>query len=618
MGLVGDAPIDSFPYSGLISRYRSYDPVTGTFPDLRGDSLRTIYPLQHILGDGVGYLANAALIGTETVVSKNGTAAVAVEAGKVAVGIGTLWSFVLSNGSTYESASKTGAASAVCFDTSGNGRHLVLTSFIDVPTACATSMSVGSDWLNQKGWSKRENRLNPSIMAATTSVSISALADGYYALAKLLTSTGQVISGYTLKSTYHPLAQNTSYIARITLQKLPGSATNSLSMGFYEGGWSGMSVTKISGPGTVAMAGWVNVSGLVEGVDTVIEIVKNNYIVGGAAPILNIYVTGLTAPSTRIGDGVIIKNFQVCAGATSHDYTSVSATPYVEQPSTLRGIPLVITKLVCIGDSLVAGFLPYIRTLLPDSTVVDAGVPGQTSTQILARFQSAVIDAGATQCILIAGTNDPYTSIPIATTKANILACIALADAHSIPITLTTLTPQAGFGSWTTAVQAFADELNPWIKTLGKPVADMYTAWRDGATNNILAAYDGGDHLHPSILGMMVEANTFFGVMPLIFIPGDVFNSPLQHTGRAKYPITATGQFATGSNFTLSAAPQLFAALGSGGVFDANGVPITVSFEDLVAANDDVREFFESKAGLIYEADLTGSNVTRASRYVGV
>ena len=111
-------------------------------------------PLQYILGDGTGYLSSAAIVGTETVISKNGTAIVTIAAGKVNVGVGTLWSFVLSNGSTYEFATLTGASTAVCFDTSGNGRNLVLVGFSDVTAACATGLVEGSDYLNQDGWTQ--------------------------------------------------------------------------------------------------------------------------------------------------------------------------------------------------------------------------------------------------------------------------------------------------------------------------------------------------------------------------------------------------------------------------------------------------------------------------------
>ena len=119
--------------------------------DTIGESSRPVQKKWHLLGDGTGYLSNAAIAGTETVVSKGGTAAVTFEAGKINVGIGTLWSLILSNGSRYEYPTIINSTLAVMFDVSGIGRHLVLTGFT-IASAVVSSFTTGSDWLNQMGY----------------------------------------------------------------------------------------------------------------------------------------------------------------------------------------------------------------------------------------------------------------------------------------------------------------------------------------------------------------------------------------------------------------------------------------------------------------------------------
>jgi hypothetical protein len=71
------------------------------------------------------------------------------------VGTGTLWSFdVWFAGGvhcTYSHGTALDGTHGVCFDTSGNGRHLLFT-VTDTSVTCATSLVTGSDYLNQYGW----------------------------------------------------------------------------------------------------------------------------------------------------------------------------------------------------------------------------------------------------------------------------------------------------------------------------------------------------------------------------------------------------------------------------------------------------------------------------------
>lgn len=132
------------------------------------------------MGDGAGYLSHADIVGTETVVSKAGTATVTIAAGRVDVGVGTLWSLVLSNGSQYEYPTLITASYAVMFDVSGNGRHLVLTDYT-LATAIVESLVTGSDWLNQNGYTVADGSQYFSAVSfglIPNDVLIPALADG--------------------------------------------------------------------------------------------------------------------------------------------------------------------------------------------------------------------------------------------------------------------------------------------------------------------------------------------------------------------------------------------------------------------------------------------------------
>ena len=147
----------SLPTTGLVFKALA----SGGCVDTIGVSGRTVLKKWHLLGDGTGYLSGT-VAADVTVVSKGGTGEVTIpSANRINVGVGTLWSLVLSNGSRYEHPTMTSATTAVMYDVSGNGRHLTLTSYT-LATAVVESLTTGSDWLNQIGWGWAQNLAKPS------------------------------------------------------------------------------------------------------------------------------------------------------------------------------------------------------------------------------------------------------------------------------------------------------------------------------------------------------------------------------------------------------------------------------------------------------------------------
>ena len=140
---------DTLPRTNLVGYWKTYD--TDHFVDRIGANTRTLYNLQYIASTGTLELTHASIVGTETVTKPTGTATVTVAAGKLTIGSGALWSFSLSNGSTYEYATALTATQGVVWDVSGNGRHLLFT-VADTSAVCVSSREKGSDWLNQKGF----------------------------------------------------------------------------------------------------------------------------------------------------------------------------------------------------------------------------------------------------------------------------------------------------------------------------------------------------------------------------------------------------------------------------------------------------------------------------------
>jgi lysophospholipase L1-like esterase len=160
--------------------------------------------------------------------------------------------------------------------------------------------------------------------------------------------------------------------------------------------------------------------------------------------------------------------------------------------------------------------------------VADAGISGNRilhdnyGPSALARFdRDALNKPGVRWIVLLEGINDIGGSgfawdakDKISTQQLidGMKTLIARAHARHVKIYGATLTPYGGNG-WpyhSVAGEKTRQEVNAWIRTSGAfdGVVDFDKAVRDpAAPEKMLAAYDSGDHLHPSSAGYQAMAN---------------------------------------------------------------------------------------------------------------
>ena len=101
-------------------------------------------------------------------------------------------------------------------------------------------------------------------------------------------------------------------------------------------------------------------------------------------------------------------------------------------------------NIIAFGDSLTAGYgasagedYPSRLSLLIGSTVINAGVNGDTTQDALARLDTDVISRDPRIVIVGLGGNDYLRTIPISTTEANLRAIIRkIRDAHAMVVLL--------------------------------------------------------------------------------------------------------------------------------------------------------------------------------------
>ncbi|HZL44970.1 MAG TPA: SGNH/GDSL hydrolase family protein [Opitutaceae bacterium] len=147
----------------------------------------------------------------------------------------------------------------------------------------------------------------------------------------------------------------------------------------------------------------------------------------------------------------------------------------------------------------------------------------------LARFDRDVLaPPGVRWLVVFEGINDIGTRLKAREQGANyasaadIIAAdeqiIARAKAHGIRVVGATITPYAGAGFyWSADGDADRRTVNEWIRTSGQfdAVIDFDAALRDPKDpTRLAAALDCGDHLHPSIAGYKVMAES---VDPALF-----------------------------------------------------------------------------------------------------
>jgi acyl-CoA thioesterase I len=160
-------------------------------------------------------------------------------------------------------------------------------------------------------------------------------------------------------------------------------------------------------------------------------------------------------------------------------------------------------RVVFFGDSITELW----KNQDPDffsKDLIDRGISGQTTTQMVARFRADVIDLHPRVVHILAGTNDiagntgPTT---LAWIEANIRTMVELARAHHIAVVLASVPPAARF-NWRPEIAPVDSilALNDWLKGYAHQVGLVYVDY--------FGALDDGHHaLKPSLSADGVHPN---------------------------------------------------------------------------------------------------------------
>lgn len=164
-------------------------------------------------------------------------------------------------------------------------------------------------------------------------------------------------------------------------------------------------------------------------------------------------------------------------------------------------------KVVFLGNSITEGWYKQHSDFFNKNNFIGRGISGQTTSQMLTRFQADVINLRPQLVVIMAGTNDIARNNGIITHKhimQNIKSMCELAQFHKIKPVLCTILPAYEF-RWNKELSPAADIklLNDMIKefaiTNKIPFVDYYSALVDERGG--LPAEIAADGVHPNIKG---------------------------------------------------------------------------------------------------------------------
>lgn len=196
-------------------------------------------------------------------------------------------------------------------------------------------------------------------------------------------------------------------------------------------------------------------------------------------------------------------------------------------------------KIVAIGDSTTAGTPGFLSPLEappngqgnpesqytywmnkahPEWVVLNRGINGQRSDEILARFKRDVVDEEPDLVIILAGINDIFQGVPLDPIKRNLRTMYQSAiDSAVKPVAATVLPFDDASDSQSKAIE----ELNNWVREtaalLGIGFCDTHSIVADPTNPNRLRSSPDGHH--PDVDGYRMMGGALAEVIERVVMP---------------------------------------------------------------------------------------------------
>ena len=158
-------------------------------------------------------------------------------------------------------------------------------------------------------------------------------------------------------------------------------------------------------------------------------------------------------------------------------------------------------RVIMMGDSITEGWIAGDPSIFRDG-VLDRGISGQITAQMLVRFRQDVIDLKPRAVHIMGGTNDILNlpgPVNMDQAVSNIRSMGELARVHGIRVIIASVLPASQGGAPVKAVAEINRRLAALAKEEGFHFVDYYHALDRG--DGTMAAADSGDGVHPTETG---------------------------------------------------------------------------------------------------------------------
>jgi lysophospholipase L1-like esterase len=167
-------------------------------------------------------------------------------------------------------------------------------------------------------------------------------------------------------------------------------------------------------------------------------------------------------------------------------------------------------RAVFLGDSITQHWVQGRASFFSDNGFVGRGIPGETSAEMLQRFQKDVVALNPEAVLILAGTNDvaenggPVTDEQII---GNLNAMAEMARASKIKVVIGSVPPATRFG-WNPTLKPAAriaelnSKIKAWAEAQGLPYADFWSAM--ALPSGEINPEDAADTVHPNAAGYSV------------------------------------------------------------------------------------------------------------------
>ena len=171
-------------------------------------------------------------------------------------------------------------------------------------------------------------------------------------------------------------------------------------------------------------------------------------------------------------------------------------------------------RVVFYGDSITDGWGRRTGTgpFFPGKPYVNRGISGQTTPQMLVRFEQDVVRLHPAAVVILAGTNDIAGNTGPSTPEMiedNFVAMTAIAKSNGIKVILASITPAYDY-PWKPGVQPVAEirALNGWLRDFCAGNGCVYLDYYDSMVDDKGAMLPGYsfDGVHPTATGYSIMA----------------------------------------------------------------------------------------------------------------